>query len=111
MCKVSCLINTDSSNICNLYTQTIQGSHHFPLLFPSLKLYTNTISLTQLPLPLYPCSSLSSFSSTILFQWLTLSRYNSPGINGSATLELGIRRIPVDVIFGGQYLHMMKAGG
>jgi len=40
-------------------------------------------------------------SSIILFQRLTLSRYDSPGINGSATLELGIRRIPVDVIFGG----------
>ena len=61
MCKVSCLINTDSSNICNLFAQAVQDSHHFPLLFPSFKLHTNAISFTHLPLPLYPCSSLSSF--------------------------------------------------
>ena len=56
MFKVSCLINLISTPKQYKTTTT------FPSIYSSLN-YTNALSSTHLPLPLYPCSSLSPFLS------------------------------------------------
>jgi hypothetical protein len=67
MFKASCLINIDSSNLCNLYAQTMQ-----PPLSPSISISISfPLNFIQIQFPqytflspsLYPCSSLSPFPS------------------------------------------------